>query len=104
MNKRNIELSLLQKILFSIFPVLAFVFFIDSFFFLAMSWDFYLKSWVFLFILMIIQTIFLFKRILQKNITADKKAIYCVLSLSVVLFQLYYIWYLDSKYIWRKIN
>src|SRR5699024_7509663 len=102
MNKKKFELSLLQKIFFSIFPILATVLILDNFLFFVLSWDFYLRSWIFLFVLMMIQTVFLIKRIIQKTISPDKKSFYIVLSLTIILFQLYYIWYLDNRYVWKK--
>lgn len=96
-NKIN-ELSLLQKISLSIFPILATIFFIDTFFFYNIPYEYYAKLWLGLFILMIIHNIILIIRINKKEIEPNNKIFYIILVFVIVLFHLYYVWYLDKKY------
>gem|GEM_PF-4161103 len=96
--EKNDKLSFTQKILLSIFPVLAFLFFMDTILFTSIPHEVYFKAWLILFALMIIQSIVLVPRIYRKQMPPETKTIYIVLSISIVLFQLYYVWHLDEKY------
>ena len=98
MTEKIDKLTSIQKILLSIFPVLAFLFFIDTILFLSIPYEVYFKAWLILFALMIIQTIVLLPRIYRKQMPTKTKTMYIVLSISIVLFQLYYVWHLDEKY------
>ena len=88
MTEKIDKLTSFQKILLSIFLGLAFLFFMDTILFASIPYEIYLKAWLFLFALMIIQSIVLLPRIYRKQIPAETKTMYIVLSISIVLFQL----------------
>ena len=95
------KLSSIQKIILSIFPVLGFLFFLASFFLLTIPYEFYVKVWFALFIIMILQLLYLFRRVFLLKIETEKK----VLSIVLILIgpaQLYYIWWLDDELVEKQ--
>lgn len=93
-----------QKILLSVFPVLGFFALLFSFFFSDTVRDYIYVPWVLMIFLMPVQNIVLAWIVTRRNISFIKK-FYCIfLNFFIVLFQLYYVWYLDDKYVKQKVK
>src|SRR5690606_8178522 len=93
------KINLFFKILLSLFPFLFTLFIMDLFVFEKISFEVYGKVWFFLFILMLFQTVFLLFFLSKRKIRTEKKILFIFLMISIVWFQLYYIWVIDDKII-----
>ncbi len=98
MTRRLKQLTLLQKMLLTVFPFFGFLFFIDTFFFNTIPFDKYNQFWLILLVLMIINHVILFIRIRRINADKNVKLQFIILALSFAFYQAYYIWVLDDKY------
>lgn len=92
------KLTILQKVLLSIFPALGILFFMDTFFFQSIPHDVFVTMWWGLLALMIIHNIALIIRIWKTVNEAGTKFIFIFLVLCVILFHPIYVWILDDKY------
>lgn len=91
------KINLFLKSVLSVFPFLITLFFLELFIFEQISFELYEKIWVFLFILMLLQTICLVFIVSKRKIKTEKKVLLIFLMILIVWFQLYYIWALDDK-------
>ncbi|RNL90087.1 hypothetical protein ED312_06580 [Sinomicrobium pectinilyticum] len=92
------KLSVLQKVLLSIFPALGIIFFVDTFFFQSIPHEVFVTMWWILLVLMVIHNIALIIRIWKAVTEAGTKFIFIFLVLSIILFHPIYVWILDDKY------
>jgi len=98
--KTNVKpLSIVQKVLFSIYPFGILLFIVLFFLVLDFDFDLYMKIWWMLFCVMIIQIVALIFRLRKVSLDRSTKIVYAFLLVSVFIFQIIYIWYLDDKYI-----
>ena len=93
------SLTFLQKSMLSVFPLFGTLFFLESFFFEMNSYESYIQIWWLLLILMVFQMVFLLLRIKKIRIDKSLSLIYIILILTVIIFQLYYVWKLDDKHV-----
>lgn len=97
------KLSSIQKIILSIFPVLGFIFFLASFFLLTIPYELYVKIWLALFVIMILQLLYLFRRVFLLKIETEKKVLAVILIL-IGPAQFYYIWWLDDDLVEKQVQ
>lgn len=97
MIKNNLKLGLLSKLFLSVFPFLTTILFLDILIFEKIPFDLYEKIWIILFILMVFQMIFLVFLISRRPLESGRKVLYILLILSIALFHLYYIWFIDDR-------
>jgi len=72
---------------------------LELFIFEQISFELYEKVWIFLFILMLLQAACLIYIVSKRKIKTEKKILLILLMISIVWFQLYYIWIIDDKII-----
>lgn len=86
-----------NKLLYSVFPILSLLLYIDVTWYQALNFELFNKLWILTFVLAIVQIILLIRRIIKSDISSTKRAIYIVLILSFVPFHLYYVWIIVGK-------
>src|SRR5690554_3034149 len=102
--KKNLILTNRQKILLSVFPVFGFLALLFSFFFSDTVRDYIYLPWFLMIFLMPVQNIILVLIIIRKDISFIKKSYCILLNFFIILFQLYYVWYLDDTYVKQKVK
>jgi hypothetical protein len=98
-NSKIKPLTFLQKSMLSVFPLFGTLFFLGSFFYDVISYESYTLIWWVLLILMIFQMVLIFIRIKKIRIDKSLSLIFSILILTVIIFQLYYVWILDDKHV-----
>src|SRR5690554_569363 len=96
---KKMKINLFLKSVLSLFPFLITLFFLELFIFEQISFELYEKVWIFLFILMLLQAACLIYIVSKRKIKTEKKILLILLMISIVWFQLYYIWIIDDKII-----
>tara|TARA_R110002072_G_scaffold235697_2_gene393316 strand:+ start:1026 stop:1346 length:321 start_codon:yes stop_codon:yes gene_type:complete len=92
------KLNYSKKLLLSVFPIIGILMIIETIALLVVPFGIYLKIWWGLLILAIFQNFILIRRVCMLNIEKNTRALYIILFLTIILFQLYYIWKLDDRH------
>jgi len=91
-------MKLFQKILLSIIPTIFIISFIYVFISTNISIENYFLIWKVNLILIIINDILLLLLIINSKISKKEKILYIMLNFSIILYQFFYIWFVDNKF------
>ena len=91
-------MSIVKKVILSIVPISVLLFVMIDFFVTdLLDFESYEKIWWVMLTLSFIFYFLLINIILRKNISKDKKMYYILLSLFILPYSLYYIWFTDNE-------